>query len=170
MKLTKNKVVELYIALNSVGHLSGVKFAYAVSRNIAILKPEIESIQAAEKPREAFQQYDKERIELAEKHAKKVNGLAQTIVSGKRKDGSPLLEYVIENRQLFDTELMALKEKHKAAIDERERQEEEFESLLKDETEVDLYKIQLKDVPQAITTRQMTGIYLLIADEPKDAS
>lgn len=39
-------------------NLKGVKFSYAIARNIAILKPIIESLKKAQEPSVEFQKYE----------------------------------------------------------------------------------------------------------------
>ena len=46
--MTKQDIVELWQGLNKVRHLTGVKFAYAVAKNINILKPEVTALEEAE--------------------------------------------------------------------------------------------------------------------------
>ncbi len=63
--MTKEDGLNLFNALNKLGYLSGVKFAYAVSKNMGLLKSEADSLTKANEP------YENARIELAKKYSKK---------------------------------------------------------------------------------------------------
>lgn len=153
---TKGDSINLFNALNKLGHLVGVRFAYAVSRNIALLKPEYEAIQEAIKPSEAFTAYEKERIALAESFAKK---------DEKGKAISENKMYVLEDKDGFEKAFEALKETHKDAIEARKKQEEEVNELLKTESTVALHKVMLDNVPEGITVEQMHSIVEIISEE-----
>ena len=154
MKITKEKAVDLFKSLNDVGNLQGVKFAYAVARNISLLNSEVDAIQKAIEAHDDFRKYDEERVALAKKHAVKVDG------KEKVEDG----QYVVEDQEKFETEFKELQEKHKNALDVREKQKNDFKELLKEELEIDLFTIPVEYVPENITPAQMEGILLIVAD------
>ena len=84
--MKRSEVINLIRNFGEVKDLQGIKFAYAVARNINILKPE-------------FERYEKDRIALAESCAKKdKDGKAET------KDNT----YVFEDLKLFQEELQKL--------------------------------------------------------------
>jgi len=68
-----NDLLNLYQTLINLKGLSGVRFCYGVVKNINLLKPEVEAIQKTIEPKEEFQEYEKERIELAQKYSKKAH-------------------------------------------------------------------------------------------------
>ena len=148
------EILNLADALSKL-NLPGVKFAYAVAKNLNILKVEVQALETARKTTEDYNKFDKERIALATKHAKKDDN-GKPIVVGQN--------FEIENMEEFEYELAVLKEKHKEAIEKREAQLKDFEDLLQKEVEIKLHKIALEDVPQSITTKQMTDIYSLIEE------
>src|SRR3990167_5070475 len=127
--MLKKEILQLYRALNTLGQLQGVKFAYAVSRNLAILKPEIEALEKASSPTPEFMEMDKERIKLVEEHAEKDE-------QGKpKKKGN---EYVIpeDKKEDFENAFEAFKLEHKELFDAREKQIEEYNALLQTESEI----------------------------------
>lgn len=157
-KLTNNDLFGLYQQLNSFKDLSGVKFNYAVARNIAKLKSETESLQKSIEVTEDYKAYDAQRVELAKKYAKK------------DEKGEPVIEnnnYKLEDEKGFNKEVKDLQEKNKKTMDARAKQMKEFEALLKEESNVELYTIPLELVPESITTEQMKAILPLIVDEQK---
>jgi hypothetical protein len=152
--MKNNDILNLYDGLSKI-NLKGVKFSYGVAKNIALLKTEVESLSKAQESSKEFVEYDNARIELAKKHAKKDD------------KGEPVVEknsYVIENQEAFDKEFETLKKTHKKALDERENQIKDFNDLLEKETDIQFHKIKLEDVPEDISTEQMTTIYDLIEE------
>lgn len=161
--MTKNEILNLYRGLLSLNkaRIAGVKFAYAVNKNINILKSEIEALDEAKKFSEEFLAFDKERIIMAEANAKKdEKGKPLTATDPLTNMGS----YVMENEAEFEVKFVELKEKHKPAIDARDVQVKEFEELLKTPSTVELHKLKIEDVPATITTDQMSIIMPILAE------
>src|SRR3990167_3118759 len=111
--MKKSEVIRLYRALNQLGNLSCVKFTYAVARNIAALKSEIESLEKATVASLEYQEFDKLRVELVEKHAKK-NDKGKPIIEGNT--------YVLEDEKAFNKAFDKLRDSHKKVVDAREKQ------------------------------------------------
>lgn len=153
--MTKKESVTLYKNLSLLKGLSGVKFAYAIARNIDKLQAEMKALDTAKEPSEAFETYNTERENLAKKHAVK-DDKGQPVISGN--------EYVIEDNDAFNKEIKALQKEHAEAIEAYEKQLEDYNKLLQTESEVELYKIPLSDIPENISVEQMSHIYQLIQE------
>jgi hypothetical protein len=151
----KNKeIVDLYQALSGL-NLKGVKFAYAVAKNINLIQPEIDAIDKAQKPREDYVVYNKERVELAKTH------------SEKDEKGNPVIQgrnFKIADEAAFEKDWNELKVKHADAITYREQQDKELEDLMEKESTVVLHKVALAEVPADITSQQLTSIFAIIDD------
>lgn len=148
------EILNLADALSKI-NLPGVKFAYGISKNLNLLKPEVNALNEARKPSPEFGLYDKERVELAQKHAEKDEKGKTVTLNG---------QYQIVDQEAFDKEFKELQEKHKETLEKREVQMKEFNDLLDKEVEITLHKIKLEDVPQNITTAQMNSIYSIIEE------
>ena len=163
--MTKEELLLLNQGLQKVLHLSGVKFAYAINRNLDILKPEMEALEKAAKPSEDYLKFDAERIELVEKYAEKdEKGKAKQVPMATNPQQT---EYVIEEgkQKELDKEFGKLKEKHKEAIEAREKQVKEYNELLKTETtKLEFHKVNISDIPNQINGIQMNGIKDIIID------
>ena len=155
--MKRSEVIALYRALNNLGRLSGVKFAYAVNRNIKQLQTEIDAVQKAIEPTSEFSAFEKERVKVAEEYAEKDGKGKPKVENGQYVFGDKLDEY----QKRYDK----LIEEHKPAVDAREKQIEDVNKLLDEEVEVNLYKIPLASVPEGITTAEMNKIMPII-DEP----
>ena len=158
MKIKNKDIVELYSGLKGLANLSGAKFAYAVARNLAILKSEIRLLQKAGAPSQEFIKYEEERFDLATEHAKK-------------KDGKPLTElingiekFVLKDKVEFEKKYVIIRKKHLETINKRKKQLKEVEELMEVESEVDLFMIPQSYVPDEINTNQMAGILPIIRE------
>lgn len=152
--MTRREVGNLYQALLTVGNLTGVKFSYAVARNLSMLKNEMTSLQKAGAMDDNFREYEEKRIALAEKCSIQENGKPK-IVDDK---------YEIADQAAFDTELKAIQEEYKVAFEARKKQLQEFEELLKEEIEIDPFMITQDMIPESITSKQMADILPLIKE------
>lgn len=155
--MLKKDIISLYNGLNSVGSLVGVIFGYAVNKNISIIKPEIEALQKVATPAKEFLEFDQKRIDIVKKYAKK-DDKGDFIVKDNQYD-------VGENRELVEQEVEALKEENRVVIDARDKQINEYNTLLEEEVKVDLYKVKLESVPKDITAAQMASIFLIVDGE-----
>jgi hypothetical protein len=138
--MKNKKLPEILEKLKKVS-LTG-KTAYAVARNIKIIEDEIDIMGNMVKPNSDFIKYEKERTELATKHAKK-DEKGKAIIENK--------EYILENKEEFDKEFAILKEKHKEAIDFRTKQLEDFNKFAEEESKLEFYKINEDEIPETAT-------------------
>ena len=160
MKIKNNKVFSLYNALANINS-ADVHFRYAIMRNIAKLKPEVEALQKVVAPSEDYQKYDSERVELAKSHAD-LDEKKQPILKSLMHNGQLFQEYQIKDRAKFDKELKALQKEHQKAVDSREKQIKDFNKLLEEETEFTPYLIKFESIPTEISPGQIAGFLEII--------
>lgn len=150
----KRKDLYAYMdALSNVTELKGVKFAYTLIKNKKKIEEEIKILEEVVKASEDFSIYESERIRLCEFHCEKDD------------NGKPIIsenKYKIIDIQNFDNELNILKEKHMSSILERERQINEYNSMLEEDIEINLSKIDYIDIPTDITTAQLESIQFMV--------
>lgn len=153
--MKKKDILSLYKGLNSLGGLRGVKFTYAVAKNIRVLHDEITSLEKAVEADEQFQEYDKKRVELAKEHAQK------------DEKGEPKVEnsqFVLEDQKAFEKEHALLRDEYADTIAKRENQLAEYKELLEEDVAVELHKINISQVPDDISTEQMYAILPVIEE------
>jgi hypothetical protein len=135
--MTKQEAFNLYQNISTnLSNLTGSKFAYGISRNINILKAEIEALQ------KAGLDYETKRLELAAKYSKKDS------------DGQPVLinnQFQLEDSVGFVNSLEKLKLENK-----------EYFDLLAQESDFKPYKIKAEDLPNNITVSQTNMISSLL--------
>lgn len=138
--MTKEKILVLYKGLNSVGNLIGVKFAYAVSKNLNLLMPEVNALN------KAGESYNNARLELCKQYSKKDENNEPIILNN---------EYQLADKKAFDEAAIKLKE-----IPEYR----DYLQLLEESTELNLFKVKLDDVPKNISVYQMYSIDLIVEE------
>ena len=159
--MTKGEAIRLFRNLNQLGNLSGVKFSYAVARNLNTLKGEIESIEKTLELPDKYKEFDAKRVELAEKHAEKDKAGKPKVEAGE----GGLQQFVMgADNKKFEKEFEALKKEYKEAVALREKQIEEYTQLLVSKSEVVLHKLKLDDCPKEISAAQMAGIYEIVEE------
>jgi hypothetical protein len=160
--MTKEQILTLFNELHQI-NLPGVKFSYGISKNINLLKPEVEAIEKSLEGSKEFKEYDEKRIEIVKKYAKKDERGEPKLIILNPKTGAG--RYEIENQEAFDREIEKLQKENKVILEKREKQFEEYGKLLKEESDFKPHKIKLSDVPEGITSQQMSAIFELIEDK-----
>jgi hypothetical protein len=158
--ITNQNVVDLQQGLNQVKNLSGIRFAYVIAKNLNKVNSEVETFRETIKPSDAYNEYEKERIELCELHANK-DEKGKPVIIGNEYDG-------LAGNKAFDAQMEVLKEKHKEVIDARQKKIDDFNAFLKEESKLELHKIDVNSVPKEITTGQLSGIMPIITGEIKE--
>lgn len=153
MAMIKRDLFTLHQGLQSVGDFSGVKFSYAVAKNKKMVFAEIELLQESIKPINGIEEYEKKRVDLCKKYSKL--------------DGEPAIvnnEYMIKpsNQKAFDKQLDLLVKEHKEDLSARKKQVDEYNKLLDEPIELNLHKVSIDNVPEAITPKQMEGIMEIV--------
>lgn len=149
--MQKKELLNLYEAIKIVGDLRGMKFVYAMAKNVNLIKDEIDSILKAVNTDEK-KEFEDKRIELAKKYSKK------------DKDNKPIMinnSYIIGEEEKFNKEFSSLKKEYKECLDKEEK-------FLKTEApKINFYKIDKDDIPEGITVNQLSNIFVLIKDDER---
>lgn len=153
--ITRQELFELWHGLFLLANLKGFKLAYAVARTKAKLKPEIEALDEALKPDNAFQEYEKKRLNLCRKYARK-DEFGEPIVQGN--------QFVFENREEFEAQMIPLDDEYVNAIEVRKAQLEDYQKSLREPITVEVHQVSPDDLPQDLTVKEMEVLYLFIKD------
>lgn len=71
----------------------------------------------------------------------------------------------------FLKEVSALEKKHAALINEQEEKEKEYaEKFLLEDTDIELHKIHLDEIPEGISQEEMDAIYPIIFEDEEEES
>ena len=158
--MTNNDLFKLLQGLNSVGNCKGARFAYCVAKNVEKLTAECKLLEKQMEPSDKFKEYETKRIGLVSKYC------------DKNEDGSPKL--TPESTFVFDggntapkgliDEIDVLRSSYDTEIIERNKQVEDFNILLSDESDFVPSKIKNEFLPDDITVAQVTSIMAIIED------
>lgn len=135
IKATNRELLNLLHSLYAVSDLKGLKFAIGVSKNIDRLKRDLLYIDKASAPTEEFQ---------------------------KLLDQVRVIESSEEDKDKVVKEIAKLEKKNQKLIDERKAQLQDVDSILDDESEIELVSISEEILPEGITAKQLGGIIKLI--------
>lgn len=155
--MTKKEIIILKNSITACTNLVGVKFAYAMAKNSALLQPELDALEKASTPTKEFQEYDSKRLELIQKYV------------AKDKEGKPLEvggSYVLEDPELWGKVFEEFKKQgdNQKIVDDRQKQSDDYNKLLEENVEITLFKVALEDIPPTITTGQLIGISSLVKE------
>lgn len=151
--MKRRDLYNYFQALNNVGDLKGVKFAYTIIKNKKVIEEEIKDLEEVVKANSEFEKYEQERIQLCELH------------SEKDEEGKALIEdqkYKIIDQTKFDGELETLKGNYQESITERFKQIDEYNKMLDEEVEMTIKKLNFDDLPENITTDQLESLTFMV--------
>lgn len=158
MKITiaRQELLELWQGLALLGNLKGFRLGYAIARTRAKIKPEVEALEEALNPSAAFVEYEKKRLKICREHARKDDA------------GEPLIQgnqFVFVDREDFETELAPVAAEYAQAIEDREKQIEDYNAGLKELITVEVHQIAETDIPEDVTAQQVGVLYPLLIKE-----
>lgn len=167
MKITNAEVLNLYNALSNTDLSGNAKFVYTLAKNRALLKPLVDTLQ------EVTTSYAKENPRVKEFQEKGEELLKKFAVT---EDGSPAVRQAQDGNS-FQRIIPAAKQsefiKARLALDEAykdvnlgfELRQREFAEILKEEVDVPLRMLKLKDVPEGgLKTSVMNQIFIFVDD------
>lgn len=162
--MTNLQVIELSIVLNKLKGHKGAKFNHFVSTNKQLIHPFIEALKETELSIiELTKDYESERIDFNTKYCIKGED-GQPVFEKRVVNNQPVSRYTFtdENKILFDKELNSLQEKYKEVLGTQEKEFNEYELLLKKESEFIGKKIEIDFIPDTLLTEDYDVIHKLI--------
>jgi hypothetical protein len=153
--MTKQDIIDLNNGLISVSTLKGVKFSYAVAKNRSLIKDEIDAIEAASKPSEAYEEFTDKRIAICLDMCSRDEKNAPIIINN---------NYTSDDMEGMIAKVNKLQEGYVDAIKEREDQLIIVGDLLKEKSNIKLHKVSIDLVPEDITPGEMEAIFLMIKE------
>lgn len=131
--------------LTELAKAGSAKLAYACIKNSKAIAEELKTLQESYALPESYKAYEKERLELCGTYSKKdENG---NPMKKRLEDGSSAFD--IENDTEFKEKIKALQEAHKACFQEYYDSMSNFESLMDQESTLELVRIKLSDIPDS---------------------
>lgn len=145
--ITRSRVLEIVQGYEVLKSLSGIKLAYAISKNMTALKREQESIKEALPKNKDLEKYREQYSEILEVEAKRdENGNFIPVGNG---------NVAISNLSGFKVKVKVLDEKYAVQLAAQKANEKMFEDFLAEEFEFDFYQFDEASLPEAITVEQI---------------
>jgi len=156
----KNKeLFDLREALNEVDYIRGKVFAYAVFKNKQVLDNEIEAIQSTKNdPHPDYLNFENERTLLCQTHAEKDDN--EQPVLQYNPDGTQAFK--IANVEDFNKEYVELADKYKDVLEDMQKSKSDYDALLEKESNIELTKITIDDLPDDISASFLDKIKYMI--------
>lgn len=146
-KITRSRVLEIAQGYEVLKSLSGIKLAYAISKNMTALKREQESIKEALPKNTDLEKYREEYSVILEAEAKMdENGNFIPVGNG---------NVAISNLSGFKARVKVLDEKYSIQLAAQKANEKKFEEFLSEEFEFDFFQFDEANLPEAITVEQI---------------
>lgn len=136
--------------------LYGKKFSYALAKNQKELENEGLYLETILKHSDKYSEYDKKRMELRKKHAKKDKNGTELIMNNM---------FVLENQKKYDKEAEDLQTEYKDEIETHEKHIEKFNESLLDEADFKFHLLEEKHLPEPILPNQLKGIFEMIKED-----
>lgn len=157
----KNQEIQnLFNALQNIPDTKKMKFDYAVLKNLKTLTPIVRSFNEKIKISNELKTFDSERIKICREFAEKTDTGEPKIERGIYKfpneEASSLCTKKID--ELRSTE------PHKTAVDEYEKQMKDYDEFMQQETEVELFKVNIEHVPDGIPRPLLNEILPMIEE------
>lgn len=146
----KNKdLLDLSSALESINSEGcNAKFKYAVAKNKKIIENQVNILRDTLKPSDEYIKLENERLAICNKYCERDEGGAPIM-----SNGSFVMK--LETKEQSDKEIGDFLEKNRGAYDNEMTKSQEIVSILDEDAAVDLYKINIDSIPDAIKQVEM---------------
>lgn len=152
--ITRNRVLEIIKGYPTLKSLSGVKLAYAISRNMRELQKEQVLIEEMLSFSEEFKEYMQKYNDIVESLAKRDNSGNYVLVGND--------QIAISNPVIFKEKLVVLDEEYKEVLKDKKVKDETIKTFLNEPFEFDFYTCSESEVPQTITVEQYNLIMEMV--------
>jgi hypothetical protein len=169
MKLTNAEILNLFQALTQLSIIGNPKFTYVIAKNRGSLKSMVEALQEAgqsyAKNNERFKEYQGKVDRLIKQFSTDANGKPIVRDSG---DGQTLQRTIPKEKLAdFTGAREELDKEYNDVIVGMQVHQASFQTMLREETEVDLKLLKLSDIPkEGVSTQVMNQIFVFVDDEP----
>ncbi len=157
--LTKSDILILWQTLNILPSVESFQVGYALARTRRFIKDEVEALQEAIKPSADFLEYDRKRLELCERLAKK-DDKGNPVISG--------TQYVFDNPQEFQEELTKLNEEYQEVLTKRDEQIAAFNKALLEPAGCQVFMVKASKMPDSLAPFADGLLPMIIDDLPDE--
>lgn len=148
------ELINLERILTQMQNIQHTKFAYMILKNLKKIQTILKNLSEKNPISKEYVEYENKRIKLCEIYAQK------------DKDGNFIRKddrFIIteDRKKSFKTEIEKLQFGYKSIIEATKKQQE---SAMRENIEIDLFKIKEKDLPDNLTASQLKNLTSLIEE------
>lgn len=157
ISVKKGEILSINRTLDGLAD-GGIRFKYFVSRNKGLLSGEVESINAAiESKIPKFKEYLDARTEILKESIEFDDKGQPVTIHG---------NYQIKKEKAdeFKSKMVGLEAEYKDTLTERSKEIEEHNKFLSEQVEIEVYQVQLNDVPDSLSQRDFDILCQLIVE------
>lgn len=157
IKLTRRELTKIVEVLNSLDGLYSVKMKYAIKKNKDLLKSEVDAVnEALNTNSKRFKEFEEKRMKIVAECAEKENGQFKFLPDGK--------SVTIKNDKIeyFTKSITVLREEYKEGLEERDNELKDFNNFIKEEVEIEVFKISNDIIPNDISQSAYETLFPLI--------
>jgi hypothetical protein len=134
MKVARTRLLEVFGTLEEFAkHARSPRLSYALAKNLAALRTEVEAIKKADTPSPEFLEYDHKRVEVCK------------LYSFKNPNEEPVIEnnkFVIADQEALDRDIGVLRQTYSVTLEDRDKQAKELQKLLMEDVDVEFYPVK----------------------------
>ena len=154
--ITRTRVMQIVAGAAALKSLSGIKLAYAVSKNITALRREQDTIKDAMPKVKDLEKYNEEYGLILDQEARKdENGNFIPTGGG---------NVAIANYTNYTEKLKALEKKYAKPLKEQSKANEDFDKFLKEPFEFEFFQFEETYLPETVTVEQMDLLVEMIKE------
>ena len=163
MKLTRKEVVDMFVCLKEMGdsQKSNKWFSYTKMVNEDELENKAKAIIEISKPKEDYLSYMNERTDIINKYAQRDDEGNVITLNDNVKIGKDKVKECQEELNNLDT-------KYKDAIEERNKNLDEYYKILETEIEVNIETVPFDYVPENISVQDLKSLKKMIVMPVKE--
>lgn len=157
----KRDLVNLFNAIDEIrskGIPATAKFNYAMLKNYNIIKNQVVSLNELIQFTPKLLEFERERLNLVNKYAKRDENNKIIFRDNSNKA-------IIAEPLVFEREVAELREMYSVEIDQYNAQQKQVEDLMKEESNITLHKINIKDIPDGLTLEQLEFLEIMIDEQ-----
>ena len=155
--MKKSEAIGLFNTINTMGSIASTKFSYAIIKNVEKLKDEFEAVKKIQQIKSPeHEEFETKRIQLCHEFAEK------------DEKGNPVLvgsNYKIKDQDAFDKMYSKLESNYSGVMEEINNKVKQINDILDEESDIELYKISIDDLPKELTPAQVKSLMPMIMEE-----
>jgi len=144
VEVTNEELLIIETRLNHLKKLQVVRVAHAVVRNLAIIRPMVKALKAANVPSKEYLEFENRRVALLNQMADSDPVTMKPLMMGNT--------YVVrERKDEFESAMVELREEFDPVIKIKEKADDDYQELLKETVQFEPYMLDFEELPEDVS-------------------